>query len=122
MASLSHAHHGTASQDSGSHAAPLALTSLVVGVAILAAGVLLAAPAAQNVAPALLALLAAATVAASGAASDRGVLSAVMVAVIAILGVQLAPSAEAAELSRLVVGTMLGGLAVAAARLIARQS
>lgn len=122
MTSLSHIQNGaTTGSAAVAPASSQGLTAIVVGVAVFAAGVLFATPISQAATPALLALVAAATVFASRAASDRGAIAAALVAVVAILGVQLAPTAEIAQLSRMVVGTLLGGLLVTAARLVRRR-
>ncbi len=117
MTSLSHVQNGAAV----SPANPQVVSAIVVGVAAFAASVLVTTPITQAAAPALLALIAAATVSASGATSDRGAIAAALAAVVAILGVQLAPVAEIAEMSRMVLGTVFGGLVVTAGRLITRR-
>lgn len=123
MTSLSHVQNGATTPSTAvAPANAQVLTAIVVGVAIFAAGVLLAAPISQTATPTLIALVAAATVFASRAASDRGTIAAALIAVVAILGVQLAPTAEIAQLSRMVVGTLLGGLLVTAVRLALRRS
>ncbi len=122
MISLSHVQNGAASGSTAvSPANTQVVSAIVVGVAAFAASVLVTAPITQAAAPALLALIAAATVSASGTTSDRGAIAAALVAVVAILGVQLAPAAEIAELSRMVLGTVFGGLVVTAGRLITRR-
>lgn len=122
MISLSHLQNGTASGSASvSPANTQVVSAIAVGVAAFAASVLMTTPIAQAAAPAILALIAAATVFASGTTSDRGTIAAALVAVVAILGVQLAPTTEVAELSRMALGTVFGGLVVTAGRLITHR-
>ncbi len=115
MTSLSHVQNGATV---GAPANAQILTVIVGGIAIFAAGLLLATPISQATAPIILALLAAVTVWASRPVSDRGTIATALTAVVAIIAAQLAPSVEFALLSQMVVGTILGALSVTAARRI----
>lgn len=123
MTSLSHVHHGAAIGSAGiSPINAQALTAIVVGVAVLAAAILLSTPISQSAAALLVTLVSATTVGASRVTTDHGAIAAALLAVVAILFVQLAPTTEFVALSRIVLGTLLGGLLATTARLTLRQA
>ena len=115
MTSLSHVQNRATV---GAPASAQILTVIVGGIALLAAGVLLTTPISQVSAPVILALIAAATVWASRPATDRCTIATAMIAVVAIIAVQLAPSVEFGVLAQMLVGTILGALSVTSARRI----